>query len=209
MSGTEKIRLCLLCVMLMIVCGTFRPVAADDEGHELREYGHQENEYREHEHGEFEHGDYAGENIEYNERHKGLLKPVANQAYQDQCGACHMAYLPELLPSASWIKIMTSLDNHFGEEVLIDDASKKEISDYLQSDAAEKTRAKQAYKIMQSLGGLVPDRITDIPYIRKKHMSIPADFLTNQAIGSISNCIACHPTADKGVFDDEHVKIPR
>ena len=225
MYRTEKLLLSLLCCMLMTVCGTFRPVAADDEGYEHGKYRHQEKEYREHEGREYEHeeykheefenrnfehrGEYPGENIEYNERHKGLLKPVGNQIYQEQCGACHMAYLPELMPSASWIKIMASLDNHFGEDVAIDDASKKEISDYLKSDAAEKTRAKHAYKIMQSLGDQVPERITDVPYIKKKHMGIPPDFFNSNAIGSFSNCIACHPTAEEGIFDDEHVKIPR
>ena len=30
-----------------------------------------------------------------------------------------------------------------------------------------------------------------------------------ESIGSISNCVACHTTAEEGIYDDEDVKIPR
>jgi mono/diheme cytochrome c family protein len=29
------------------------------------------------------------------------------------------------------------------------------------------------------------------------------------SVGSFSNCIACHTTAEKGVYDDDHVTIPQ
>jgi hypothetical protein len=48
------------------------------------------------------------------------LKPVTNQTYKETCGECHFAYQPELLPSASWLKILNQLDDHFGEEVEAD-----------------------------------------------------------------------------------------
>jgi len=34
------------------------------------------------------------------------LKPVTNQTYKETCAECHFAYQPELLPSASWLKIV-------------------------------------------------------------------------------------------------------
>jgi hypothetical protein len=34
------------------------------------------------------------------------LKPVTNQTYEETCGDCHFGYQPELLPSASWLKIV-------------------------------------------------------------------------------------------------------
>jgi hypothetical protein len=43
------------------------------------------------------------------------LKPVANQTYRETCRECHFAYQPELLPSASWQKILNQLDDHFGD----------------------------------------------------------------------------------------------
>jgi len=45
------------------------------------------------------------------------------------------------LPSASWIKILANLDDHFGETVELDD-SKKVISDYLKINSAENTQVR-------------------------------------------------------------------
>ncbi len=33
--------------------------------------------------------------------------PVTNAAYSEECGACHMAYPPGLLPSRAWTAIMS------------------------------------------------------------------------------------------------------
>ena len=45
---------------------------------------------------------------------------TTNQAYRETCGECHFAYQPELLPSASWLKILDQLDDHFGDKLAID-----------------------------------------------------------------------------------------
>ena len=39
------------------------------------------------------------------------LKPMTNQTYREVCGECHLAYQPELMPSASWLKILNQLDS--------------------------------------------------------------------------------------------------
>jgi len=62
---------------------------------------------------------------------------------------------------------------------------------------------------MQSLGSVVPSRITDIPYIRKKHRKIPPNVIEGKSIGSLSNCSACHTKAEEGVYDDDYVIIPK
>ena len=80
------------------------------------------------------------------------LKPVTNQAYKETCGECHLAYQPELLPSASWLKILNRLDDHFGEEIGVDQNTIKNISEYLKANSAEKSSAKRSKKIMRSLG---------------------------------------------------------
>ncbi|MFC1859259.1 hypothetical protein ACFL9U_14715, partial [Thermodesulfobacteriota bacterium] len=101
------------------------------------------------------------------------------------------------------------LDDHFGEEIELDPDSTKIISDYLKSNGADNSSAKRAVKIMRSLGNHVPIRITDTPYIRKKHHELNPDVLKRESIGSLSNCIACHTTADKGIYEDDNVKIPQ
>jgi hypothetical protein len=62
---------------------------------------------------------------------------------------------------------------------------------------------------MKSLGGKVPTRITDVPYIREHHHEISSDVLSRKPIGSLSNCSACHKTAENGVYDDDFVEIPK
>ena len=143
-------------------------------------------------------------------KHDGsYLKPVNNMTYKEECGGCHFAYQPELLPSASWMKILRNLDDHFGESIELDEDSKRVILDYLKSNSAEYSSAKRAVKIMRSLGNQVPLRITDVPYIREKHHEISPNVLKRESIGSLSNCIACHTTAEKGIYEDDHVKIPK
>ena len=136
------------------------------------------------------------------------LTPVNHPIYEGECGACHFAYQPELLPSASWMKILDQLDDHFGEEIALDPDSRKSISDYLDSNGAEKSLAKQSVRIIRSLGGYVPIRITDVPYIREKHHELSAEVLSRTSVGGLSNCAACHTTAEEGIYDDDNVRIP-
>jgi hypothetical protein len=144
-----------------------------------------------------------------NEHDGSYLKPVNNPTYKEECGACHFAYQPELLPKASWMKILTNLDDHFGESIELGDDSRKAISGYLKSNSAEYSSAKRAVKIMRSLGNQVPLRITDIPYIREKHHEISPNVFKRESIGALSNCSACHTTAENGIYEDDNVKIPK
>jgi len=137
------------------------------------------------------------------------LKPVTNQTYRETCGECHFAYQPELLPSASWLKILNQLDDHFGEEIDADPDTIKTISDYLKTNGAENSSAKRSKKIMKCLGNQVPMRITDIPYIRRKHHELDPAVFKRESIGSLANCTACHITAEKGIYDDDDVQIPK
>ena len=178
---------------------------ADDHEHEEKEWYNKildrdDDDDHNHEH----HGEHH-ENDPDEER----VSPVNNSTYKEECGGCHFAYPPALLPSASWIKILNSLNNHFGEEIEIDPDSKKLILDYLKRNSAENSRAELAVKIVRSLGKRAPLRITDIPCIRKEHHDLPPNVLERESIGSLSNCIACHKRAEEGIFEDDYVSIPR
>lgn len=172
--------------MLSVV---FAPtISADDDGkkHQHREGKHHEN-------------NHSGDRN---------LKRVSNSTYTDSCGACHFVYQPELLPAASWKKILGGTDDHFGETVDLDEGARREISEYLASNAAETSSAKIAGKIMGCLGGTTPLRITDNPCFRKEHHAITPQTVQRKSVGSLSNCIACHRTAERGVYDDDNVSIP-
>ena len=154
-----------------------------------------------HRHRDRQHGD----NNHYGEKD---LKPVSNTTYIDHCSACHFTYQPGLLPSDSWHKILENSEDHFGETLDLDADAREEIYDYLTSNAANTSSSKLSQKIMRCLDGQTPLRITDIRYIRKEHHEIGQSVVNRPSVGSLSNCIACHRNADRGVYDDDRVSIP-
>jgi mono/diheme cytochrome c family protein len=137
------------------------------------------------------------------------IRPVGNRIYKETCGECHFAYQPELLPSASWLKILDRRQDHFGEQVDIDPDVVDEIVTYLKSNGAESSSAELPEEILRSLGSRVPARITDIPYIRRKHRDIAPAVFKRETIGSMANCSACHKSAEMGIYEDDNVRIPR
>ena len=191
MNWIEKLIVCLA-ALLLLTSSTFDAALADNGDKERRRYRKRHRNSAEH-------------------NSKSQLTPVNNSTYKESCGTCHFTYQPELLPSASWGKILDRFDDHFGEQIDLDQESKEIITDYLRANSAEHSSAKRAVKIMRSLRGQTPMRITDVPYIREKHQDddIPADAFTRKSVGSMSNCIACHTTAKNGIYEDDHVVIPR
>jgi len=145
-------------------------------------------------------------------RFKGV-NPVFNSNYESSCGECHFAYFPGLLPGRSWKKMMESksLEDHFGENAELEEADRREILNFLVNNAADRSHYKRSVKIARSLrDGSTPLRITEVPYIKRKHSEIPVNFIKgNKKVRSLSNCTKCHTEAkEKGVFDDDTVSIP-
>ena len=66
-----------------------------------------------------------------------FIPPVDHPATGEECSACHMAYPPSLLPARSWSAIMTGLDDHFGENAMLDEATRAEIEAYLTGAAGD------------------------------------------------------------------------
>ncbi|MDY0223102.1 MAG: diheme cytochrome c [Desulfobacterium sp.] len=153
--------------------------------------------------------DHDDDDDDHKRKESKYLAPVNNDTFRQECDACHFSYQPGLLPSGSWEKILSNLPSHFGEEVLLDQESKNIINEYLGANAAEHSQAKLARKILKSLRRQTPLRITETPYIQEKHHEIDTTVFSRQSIGSRSNCISCHPTAEQGNYDDDFVKIPR
>lgn len=134
----------------------------------------------------------------------------ASEVYHKECGACHLAYPPRFLPKRSWEKIMATLDAHFGDNATLDEAIRSEVLAYAVGNSAENSPAKVSRKVLASLGeGDTPIRISDTPYFKRKHDEVRAEVFTRKAVGSPSNCPACHLTAEKGDFDEHKVKIPK
>lgn len=136
--------------------------------------------------------------------------PAADERYLKECGACHMAYPPGLLPARSWEKLMGGLSDHFGDNAELSPADQKGIADYLTAGGADRSSSKRAMKIVRSLRpDETPIRIQEVPYIARKHREI-ADRMVqgNPKVKSLGRCNACHAGAEKGSFNEETVSIP-
>jgi hypothetical protein len=128
--------------------------------------------------------------------------------YKKTCGQCHMPYPPEFLPSGSWEKLLGSTEKHFGGTLEIDQKTKNLIAPYLKENGAESSDSKIPQKIMQSLGSNIPLRLTEVPYILKKHRKISSDVFQKKSIGAFANCNACHLLADNWIFTRK-ISIPK
>jgi len=131
------------------------------------------------------------------------VKPVTNELYRKECGSCHFAYQPGLLPSDSWKRIMAGLSDHFGDNAFLDQETKTALTAYLIENAAEFCECRKSYKILRSLRGDTPLRITEVPYISKEHREVSSRSLKKRNLTSFANCEACHREASSGLYDDD------
>ena len=121
-------------------------------------------------------------------------------AYVEECGACHVAFPPSMLPGASWARTMAGLSKHFGVDASLDAATMQRIDGYLRAEAGTGRRAREAPP---------EDRITRAGWFVREHRSIDAATWASPAVKQASNCAACHPGAARGDYDDDRVHIPR
>lgn len=137
----------------------------------------------------------------------GIRQLAENPAYAEECGACHDAFHPSLLPSASWAALLAALEDHFGEDASLDPALTEELAAWLTAHAAE-TWDTEAANRFRRLDPEQPLRITATPYWGAKHGQIPAGVFKRRPVGSRSHCSACHRDAAIGRFDDQAIAIP-
>jgi hypothetical protein len=129
---------------------------------------------------------------------------AANGTYMDECGACHEPYHPSLLPAASWQKLMSGLDNHFGEDASLPPDETAALAAYLTRYAGEAWDTEAGREISR----VSPDdplRITASPHWRRKHHGLPAAAFSASNVKTEGNCSACHADAQSGRFADQAI----
>ena len=138
------------------------------------------------------------------------VAPVNNQLYIKECGSCHFAYQPGLLPSNAWNKMMGNLENHFNSDATLSAENLQTLSKYLNDNSAEKNmQYKRSNRIVSSIPmGQISDSISTTPYMIKKHSEIKKSLITQPEVKGLFNCIACHKTADKGDYGERDIDIP-
>ena len=117
------------------------------------------------------------------------VAPVAHGPTAKECGECHMAYQPALLPARSWARIMGGLADHFGEDAALPDNLAAEIETYLTTQAGR-----------ANTGAL---RITEQRWWVREHRKLSRAQWSSPQVRAKSNCPACHLKAEQGQYEDE------
>ena len=130
-----------------------------------------------------------------------LFPPVMDTQTRGYCGTCHMAFQPSMLPAASWRLMMTDLDDHFEEKVVLKPAAIKHISNYMVANAGDSKASGEAGRVaLQGLNNNATlQRITAAPYFKKEHRFLENRIL-EEWVGSVANCPACHVGAWVGDY---------
>ncbi len=137
------------------------------------------------------------------------ISAVKDQKYKDECGACHFAYQPEFLPERSWRKLMSTLDDHFGENAELAEADRQALTDYLVRHAGTGKGRSDADKFVRSIrGNETPLRISRLPYFLREHDEIPRRVIESKELGGLSKCQACHRRAGEGSYREREIDIP-
>jgi cytochrome b len=138
---------------------------------------------------------------------KGIPATAVNAAYARECGACHSAYHPSLLPSPSWKAVLNTLDDHFGEDASLPAPALAEIAGFLATHGAEAWDTEIGIRF-RKVSASEPRRITATPEWLRKHSPLPDAWFARKSVGSKGNCGACHRDAATGRFDDSKISVP-
>lgn len=137
---------------------------------------------------------------EQGEQGLGVTNPVA----REECGACHVPYAPQFLPARSWRRIMSTLDDHFGENASLSEDTRKTILDYLAANASDKSNSRVARFFARGIGeSETPLRVTQTPMWTAIHEEVAPHWWSDPRVGSKSNCGACHRGAAQGFYGEE------
>lgn len=120
-------------------------------------------------------------------------------AYKAECGTCHTAYPPGMLPAASWQRIMKGLEQHYGTDASLEPAMVLQLGQWLETHAGQGRK----------MGTSPPeDRITRSAWFVKEHRDIEPGVWKLTSVKSPTNCAACHTNSDQGRFSEHDLKRP-
>ena len=132
-----------------------------------------------------------------------FFAPVADPVVREECGSCHLAFPPSMLPASSWKRMMGELDKHFGSDASVTPAAAERITRYLSENAADTGGRRYGGKLLRGVAlASAPQRITELPKWVNEHNDISAKEWKRKEVGSKANCAACHSDAERGYFNE-------
>ena len=133
-----------------------------------------------------------------------LFEP--DEVYIEECGACHLAYAPDLLPVTSWELLMADLEDHFGESAELDSSTADHISIYLASNGLTRGSPSRMSRLLRGLPEPPPLRITELPSFVNMHYLVARQLEVEELReGFLSPCADCHREAELGIYDKERL----
>jgi hypothetical protein len=129
---------------------------------------------------------------------------LTDELYEEECGACHLAYPPQLLPGRTWSALLAGLADHFGENAQVSDTALARLEQYLQSHALGVGAPSRMSRMMHSVPLDPPLRITEFPAFVETHAVIKKQLEMDAfPTGFLSPCTDCHRQAAAAIFDKE------
>lgn len=125
---------------------------------------------------------------------------VTNAAWQAECGSCHVAFPPRMLPAASWRAMMAGLDKHFGTDASLEAPLALEIGAFLEKNAGTRKQEPTAKPLL---------RISETRWFVREHDEVPQRVWKNPLVKSPANCAACHTQAESGDYRERNIRMPK
>ncbi|MFZ5481470.1 MAG: cytochrome C [Myxococcota bacterium] len=117
-------------------------------------------------------------------------------SYAKECGSCHLAFPPPLLPARTWVTILGNLGDHFGDDASLPDEKRAALTAWLVASAG-RDRGDDTL------------RVTGTRWFRSEHDELPGRLVGPAAeVKSWAACASCHPGAARGSFDEEAIRVP-
>ncbi len=122
-----------------------------------------------------------------------FFAPVVDPVVKEECGSCHLAFAPSMLPASSWQRMMGELDKHFGDNASVDPAIAEKITRYLVANAGDAGGQRYSSKLLKGVAlGSAPQRITELPKWVREHRKVPDWEWRHKDVRTKANCVACH-----------------
>jgi hypothetical protein len=132
------------------------------------------------------------------EHEHGSRAVVSNANWQAECGSCHVAFPPRMLPAASWREMMAGLDKHFGTDASLDAPMANEIGTFLEQNASTRKQQPTAKPVL---------RISELRWFVREHRRVSDN--TWKLVKSPANCAACHTQAESGDYRERNIRMPK
>jgi cytochrome b len=130
---------------------------------------------------------------------------ASDKTWVSECGGCHLAYHPSLLPQRSWSKLFATQHSHFGEDLALEGDTLARLEAFAAAHPAERLESPVAWKMAATIAAdAAPLRITETPYWRERHERVDAAAWKRV---HRSECGACHQDAARGTFAPGAIEV--